>query len=46
MSGLDEGLRRRTAKVYKDWHDAMADALREVLLFDPLNLPGMHARYT
>jgi TetR/AcrR family transcriptional regulator, transcriptional repressor for nem operon len=29
MSGLDEGFRRRTAKVYKDWHDAMADALRE-----------------
>src|SRR6202047_1072439 len=29
MSGLDEGLRRRTARVYKDWHDAMAGALRE-----------------
>ena len=29
MSGLDEGFRRRTAKVYKDWHDAMAGALRE-----------------
>jgi TetR/AcrR family transcriptional repressor of nem operon len=29
MSGLDEGFRRRTAKVYKDWHDAMAEALRE-----------------
>ena len=29
MSGLDEGFRRRTASVYKDWHDGMADALRE-----------------
>jgi TetR/AcrR family transcriptional regulator, transcriptional repressor for nem operon len=29
MSGLDEGFRKRTAKVYKSWHDAMADALRE-----------------
>jgi TetR/AcrR family transcriptional repressor of nem operon len=29
MSGLDEGFRRRTAKVYKHWHDAMAEALRE-----------------
>jgi TetR/AcrR family transcriptional regulator, transcriptional repressor for nem operon len=29
MSGLDEGFRRRTARVYKDWHDAMAKALRE-----------------
>src|SRR6202451_2346229 len=29
MAGLDEGFRRRTAKVYKDWHDAMAEALRE-----------------
>jgi hypothetical protein len=29
MSALDEGFRRRTAKVYKDWHDAMAGALRE-----------------
>jgi TetR/AcrR family transcriptional regulator, transcriptional repressor for nem operon len=29
MSGLDEGFRRRTAKIYKDWHDAMAEALRE-----------------
>jgi TetR/AcrR family transcriptional repressor of nem operon len=29
MSGLDEGFRRRTARLYKDWHDAMADALRE-----------------
>ena len=28
MSGLDEGFRRRTARVYKDWHDAMAEALR------------------
>src|SRR5579863_6834491 len=29
MSGLDEGFRTRTAKLYKDWHDAMAEALRE-----------------
>ncbi len=29
MSGLDEGFRRRTARVYKDWHDAMSEALRE-----------------
>src|ERR1700689_263380 len=29
MAGLDEGFRRRTAKVFKDWHDAMAGALRE-----------------
>ena len=29
MSGLDEGFRKRTARVYKEWHDAMADALRE-----------------
>src|SRR6202050_5676516 len=29
MSGLDEGFRKRTARVYKDWHDAMAEALRE-----------------
>src|ERR1700685_2926011 len=29
MSGLDEGFRRRTARVYKDWHEAMAEALRE-----------------
>jgi TetR/AcrR family transcriptional repressor of nem operon len=29
MSGLDEGFRRRTARVYQDWHDAMAEALRE-----------------
>jgi AcrR family transcriptional regulator len=29
MSGLDEGFRRRTAKLYKNWHDAMAGALRE-----------------
>jgi hypothetical protein len=29
MSGLDEGFRRRTAKVFKDWHDAIAKALRE-----------------
>ena len=29
MSGLDEGFRRRTARVYKDWHDAVAEALGE-----------------
>lgn len=29
MSGLDEGFRKRTAKLFQDWHDAMADALRE-----------------
>jgi TetR/AcrR family transcriptional regulator, transcriptional repressor for nem operon len=29
MSGLDEGFRRRTASVYKDWHDGVAEALRE-----------------
>jgi TetR/AcrR family transcriptional repressor of nem operon len=29
MSGLDEGFRRRTARVYKDWHDGMAEALRD-----------------
>jgi len=29
MSGIDEGFRRRTARVYQDWHDAMAEALRE-----------------
>ena len=29
MSGIDEGFRRRTARVYKQWHDAMAEALRE-----------------
>lgn len=29
MSGLDEGFRRRTAKVYKVWHHAVAKALRE-----------------
>ena len=29
MSGLDEGFRRRTARVYKEWHDAIAEALRE-----------------
>ncbi|MGB6027340.1 MAG: TetR family transcriptional regulator [Candidatus Sulfotelmatobacter sp.] len=28
-SGLNEGFRRRTAKVFKDWHDAIAKALRE-----------------
>ncbi len=29
MSGLDEGFRRRTAKLFRDWHDAVARALRE-----------------
>jgi TetR/AcrR family transcriptional regulator, transcriptional repressor for nem operon len=29
MSGLDEGFRRRTAKLFKSWHDAVAEALRE-----------------
>jgi len=29
MSGLDEGFRRRTGKVYEKWHGAMAQALRE-----------------
>jgi TetR/AcrR family transcriptional regulator, transcriptional repressor for nem operon len=29
MSGLDEGFRRRTARVYKNWRVAMAEALRE-----------------
>jgi AcrR family transcriptional regulator len=29
MSGIDEGFRRRTASVYKDWHDAVEEALRE-----------------
>jgi len=29
MSGLDEGFRRRTARIYKDWHDAMTEALCE-----------------
>ena len=29
MSGLDEGFRRRTAKLFKNWHDAVAEALRE-----------------
>jgi TetR/AcrR family transcriptional repressor of nem operon len=29
MSGLNEGFRRRTAKVFKDWGDAIAKALRE-----------------
>ena len=28
MSGLDEGFRRRTAKLFKAWHDAVAEALR------------------
>jgi TetR/AcrR family transcriptional repressor of nem operon len=29
MSGLDEGFRRRTAKLFKNWHDAIAEALRK-----------------
>jgi TetR/AcrR family transcriptional repressor of nem operon len=29
MSGLDEGFRRRTAKLFRDWHDAIEEALRE-----------------
>jgi TetR/AcrR family transcriptional repressor of nem operon len=29
MSGLDEGFRRRTARLFGDWHDAVAGALRE-----------------
>jgi TetR/AcrR family transcriptional repressor of nem operon len=29
MSGLDEGFRRRTGRVYEKWHDAMAQALRQ-----------------
>jgi TetR/AcrR family transcriptional repressor of nem operon len=29
MSGLDEGFRKRTARLFKDWHDAIAEALRE-----------------
>jgi TetR/AcrR family transcriptional repressor of nem operon len=29
MSGLDEGFRKRTARVYENWHVAMAEALRE-----------------
>jgi TetR/AcrR family transcriptional repressor of nem operon len=29
MSGIDEGFRRRTARLFRDWHDAIAEALRE-----------------
>jgi TetR/AcrR family transcriptional repressor of nem operon len=29
MSPLDAGFRKRTAKVFKDWHDAITAALRE-----------------
>ena len=29
MAPLDEGFRRRTAKIFKDWHDAIAVALRQ-----------------
>lgn len=28
MSPLDEGFRRKTAKIFKDWHDAIAVALK------------------
>jgi hypothetical protein len=28
MSGLDEGFRRRTVRVFRDWHEAIAVALR------------------
>jgi len=29
MSGLDEGFRKRTARVFREWHDAIAMALRD-----------------
>src|SRR5260370_25550355 len=29
MSGIDEGFRSRTAKLFRNWHDAIAEALRE-----------------
>lgn len=29
MSGIDEGFRKRTARVFRDWHDAIAGALHE-----------------
>ncbi len=29
MSGIDEGFRKRTARIFKDWHNAIAQALRE-----------------
>jgi TetR/AcrR family transcriptional repressor of nem operon len=29
MSGIDEGFRKRTARLFGDWHDAIAGALRE-----------------
>jgi TetR/AcrR family transcriptional regulator, transcriptional repressor for nem operon len=29
MSGLDEGFRKRTGRLFRDWHDAIAEALRE-----------------
>ena len=29
MSGLDEGFRKRTAKLFREWHDAIAKALSE-----------------
>src|ERR1700683_107785 len=28
MSGIDEGFSRRTARLFRDWHDAVAGALR------------------
>src|SRR5579863_5318088 len=29
MSGLDEGFRKRTARLFRNWHDAVAGALRD-----------------
>jgi TetR/AcrR family transcriptional repressor of nem operon len=29
MSGLDEGFRKRTARLFRNWHEAVAGALRE-----------------
>src|ERR1700735_2496004 len=29
MSGIDEGFRKRTAKIFKDWREAVAGALRD-----------------
>jgi TetR/AcrR family transcriptional regulator, transcriptional repressor for nem operon len=29
MSSLDEGFRKRTAKIFRDWHDAIAVGLRD-----------------
>jgi hypothetical protein len=28
LSGIDKGFRRRTEGVFRDWHDAIAEALR------------------